>query len=69
MRPRSGELREVIVAVELTIDPATFRATNVVIREPGEDYLEIRFSNEELDEPLGQALFDLEEPSRPSRAD
>ncbi|MBI4879583.1 MAG: outer membrane lipoprotein carrier protein LolA [Planctomycetes bacterium] len=62
MQPRSAELKKAITAVELTIDAATCRATKVVVREPGEDFLEIRFSKDEVNVRLDEKLFDLEEP-------
>jgi len=65
MKPRSPELRKLIAAIELTIDSKTYRATRVVIREPGEDFLEIRFEAEKLGEKLEPALFDLESPALP----
>ncbi len=63
MRPRSAELKKAITAVELSIDASTCRATKVVVREPGEDFLEIRFSQDEVNVRLDDQLFDLEEPA------
>ncbi len=62
MQPRSAEMRKMIRAVELSINPATHRVTQVVIREPGEDYLESRFVEEELNVTFQERVFDLKNP-------
>lgn len=61
MQPRSEKMSQMIRAVELFIDPETHRVTKVVIREPGEDYLEIRFEKEQLNIKFDPATFSLEQ--------
>jgi len=62
LTPRSKELREMIHAVELSINPKTHRVTQVVIREPGQDDLSIRFEEERINLEFEPRTFDLERP-------
>ncbi|MFH0944950.1 MAG: outer membrane lipoprotein carrier protein LolA [Planctomycetota bacterium] len=61
MQPRSEKLSKMIRAVELFVDPETHRVTKVVIREPGEDYLEIRFEQEQLNIKFDPSTFSLDQ--------
>ncbi|MBN1865701.1 outer membrane lipoprotein carrier protein LolA [Candidatus Sumerlaeota bacterium] len=58
MRPSAEELRRMIEAVELSIDPVSRQVERVTIREPGEDYVEIRFARREINPTLDPRLFD-----------
>lgn len=62
MAPKSKEMAKRILAVEIHFDPETHRVRRVIIREPGDDHLEIRFFREEQDLDLDPRLFDLEQP-------
>lgn len=62
MRPKSKALREYVEAVELEIDPQTLRARRIILREPGEDYMSIRFDEYQENIELGDDLFSLTAP-------
>ena len=62
LKPRSKELLKLIRAVELSIHPETHRVTQVVIREPGQDFLSIRFEQERLNLEFEPLTFDLKRP-------
>ncbi|HUT25856.1 MAG TPA: hypothetical protein VM492_16085, partial [Sumerlaeia bacterium] len=65
LRPRSKDLRKMIEAVELSIDPASLRVRCVTVREPQDDCLEIRFLKEQLNPPFDPGTFDPKDPLLP----
>ncbi len=60
LQPRNEELRNLIQAIELTIDTAKWRITNVVIHENESDYVRINFMDQVDNPSLDPSLFDLE---------
>ena len=67
LRPRKEEFARMVGAIELQLDPATLHVRRVIVREPGNDTVEIRFSNEQSNPTLAPKLFDLEQPAPPQR--
>ncbi len=65
LRPRSEKLREVLQTIELTVNPANYHVTQVMIRETAEDSVQIRFIQEKINEPLPEKAFDLKKPLWP----
>ncbi len=65
LRPRSEKLRQMLQAIELTVNPANYHVTQVVIRETAEDSVRIRFVREKINEPIADNAFDLKKPIWP----
>lgn len=66
LKPLSAGLAKVIKDMELSIDRATNHVTKIVIHEPHDDYIEIRFSAEEQNSILDRGIFDLANPLLPA---
>jgi len=61
LEPRSEAYKKAIRTIELTADRETNHITMVVIREPGRDYIRIRFVDEKINQecPVGTFNTDL----------
>lgn len=66
LKPLSAGLAKVIKDMELSIDHNTNHVTKIVIHEPHDDYIEIRFLAEEQNGNLDRGLFDLANPLLPA---
>ena len=62
MSPKSEGMAKAISSIELHISKATVHMKRIVIREPGEDYLEIIFTNNREESSLNMGLFNTENP-------
>ena len=62
MNPKSEGMAKAISSIELHISRSSLHMKRIVIREPGEDYLEIIFSNNQEDGSLNIGLFNTENP-------
>ncbi len=66
LKPLSAGLAKVIKDMELSIDRNTNHVTKIVIHEPHDDYIEIRFLAEEQNGTLDRGIFDLAHPLLPA---
>jgi outer membrane lipoprotein-sorting protein len=66
LKPLSAGLAKVIKDMELSVDRETNHISKIVIHEPHDDYIEIRFLREEQDGALNPSLFDLTNPLLPA---
>jgi outer membrane lipoprotein-sorting protein len=64
LKPRAGTMERIISVIELHVDSETKRVRRVVIREPEDDYIVIRFFEEEINPTLEDDLFDTNTPRR-----
>jgi outer membrane lipoprotein-sorting protein len=65
LRPRSEKLRQMLLAIELTVNPENYHVTQVTIRETSEDSVQIRFVREKINEAIPENAFDLKKPLWP----
>ncbi len=62
LTPKSEELAESIQSIDLHIDRQTLHINRVKITETEFDYIEIKFSDEKINQTFDQQIFDLNEP-------
>jgi outer membrane lipoprotein-sorting protein len=65
LQPRSESLKKSIASLEFTIEPQSGKVAQVVIREPGSDFTEIRFLNDRENIAFDESLFSLTSPLLP----
>ncbi|MDT8317022.1 MAG: outer membrane lipoprotein carrier protein LolA [bacterium] len=60
MTPKDEGMSKTITSLELHIDISSLHMRKIIIREPGQDYLEIIFTAHKDDIPLAKDLFNTE---------
>jgi len=66
--PKSERMAESIQTLELYFDKKTLNMSQIIIREPQNDFMKIIFSNQRINETLNNELFNLENPAYQTRA-
>lgn len=62
MTPKSEGMSKAVTSLELHIDKSTLHMKKIIIREPGQDYLEIIFTAHKENISLANDLFNTETP-------
>jgi len=65
--PRSKEIQKSIASLEFAIQPDNGKVTQVMIREPEKDFVQIQFQNTKENVKLDPAIFSLQAPTPPGR--
>ncbi len=63
LKPKSEGMAKAISSLELFFDPASLQMSRIIIREPQEDFMEIKFFSHEVDPDLPDDLFNVNKPS------
>ena len=65
--PRSKDLQKSIASLEFSIESDSGKVTQVIIREPEKDFVQIQFQNTKENVKLDPAIFSLQAPTPPTR--
>ena len=62
LTPKSEGMAKTIHSLELFFDNKSLNMTQIIIREPHDDFMKIVFSNQRINEALSERLFNVEIP-------
>lgn len=63
LTPKSERMAKTIHSLELLFDEKSLNMTQIIIREPQNDFMKIIFSNQRINEPINDKLFNLDSPT------
>lgn len=61
--PKDIEIKKYLISIELIIMPEVFQISEVIINEPGNDFIIIKYFNNEKDAVIDNNVFDTDKPA------
>lgn len=62
LTPKSEAMAKTILSLELFFDPKSLQMSQIIIREPHDDFMKIIFTEHRINETLSDRLFNIDEP-------
>jgi outer membrane lipoprotein-sorting protein len=62
LTPKSEGQAKMILSLELFFDPQSLQMSQIIIREPHDDFMKITFNKHRINETLSDRLFNIDEP-------
>ena len=63
LTPKSASMAKAIISLELFFDPQSLHMSEIIIREPHDDFMKIIFSKQRINGPLKEKLFNIVNPN------